>query len=272
MRFGTAGIPINTRKPSTENGIREVNRLGLECMELEFVYSVNVSQERAKEVKRLARENDVKLSAHGSYYINLNAKENHKIGASKKRISDAARRLDDCGGDNVVFHPGFYLKQDPEKVYENVRERLKELRKKLDDEGCKVMLRPETTGKRSQFGSLKELLRISEDTEGVMPCIDFSHLHARTSKMNSLEEFRDIFSEVEKHLGKEGLKNIHGHISGINYSEKGERNHLILQESDMNYKELLRTMKEFNCKGNVICESPNIEEDSLLMQKYYRSL
>ncbi|HIH41915.1 TPA: AP endonuclease, partial [Candidatus Woesearchaeota archaeon] len=45
-----------------------------------------------------------------------------------------------------------------------------------------------------------------------------------------------------------------------------------LEESDMNYKELLKVWKEFDIRGCVISESPNIEEDALLMKKYYESL
>ena len=77
---------------------------------------------------------------------------------------------------------------------------------------------------------------------------------------------------MEKALGKEGLHNMHIHLSGIEYGEKGEKNHLILEESDMNYKELLKVWKEFDIRGCVISESPNIEEDALLMKKYYESL
>ena len=77
---------------------------------------------------------------------------------------------------------------------------------------------------------------------------------------------------VEGKLGREALDNMHIHLSGINYSEKGEKNHLVLQESDMNYQDLLRIWKEFKIKGVVVSESPNIEEDALLLQKFWRKI
>jgi len=49
-------------------------------------------------------------------------------------------------------------------------------------------------------------------------------------------------------------------MSGIEYSDKGERKHLKLDESDMNYKELMKTLKDYNVAGTVICESPILEE------------
>ncbi|MEK6937589.1 MAG: TIM barrel protein, partial [Nanoarchaeota archaeon] len=127
---------------------------------------------------------------------------------------------------------------------------------------------PETTGKPTQWGDLKEILRLSQELEQVLPCIDFSHLHARTGgKNNTYEEFRQMLVEVEKAKGREALNNMHIHVSGINYTAKGERNHLNLQESDLNYKDLIKAWKEFKIKGVVISESPNIEGDALLMKE-----
>jgi len=143
----------------------------------------------------------------------------------------------------------------------------------MDENGIDVWLRPETTGKQTQFSGLRDILKISQETQGVMPCIDFAHMHARTAgKNNTTPEFREMLTQVENTLGKEGLKNMHIHISGIHYTEKGERHHLPLKESDMNYKDLLKVLKEFKTAGVVISESPIIEKDALLMKKYYEKI
>jgi deoxyribonuclease-4 len=65
---------------------------------------------------------------------------------------------------------------------------------------------------------------------------------------------------------------MHCHVSGINYTDKGERNHLVLKESDFNYIDLMKSFKQFNAKGIIISESPNIEDDALLMKKSYEDL
>jgi len=272
LLFGTAGIPISTPDHNTENGVRYVRELGLDCMELEFVRSINITKERAPTIKGIAKKENVVLTCHAPYFINLNAIEKPKLYASMNRILNSARITHLCGGYSVTFHAGFYLKMEPEKVYNNIRDKIKEIRKTLDNEGVDIWLRPETTGKPTQFSGLKDLLNISQEVEGVMPCVDFAHMHARTAgKNNTTEEFRDMLQQIEKALGKEGLKNMHIHMSGINYTEKGERNHLILEQSDMNYKDLLKVWKEFKIAGVVICESPNIEEDAKLLQETYRN-
>ncbi|NJE30458.1 hypothetical protein E3E38_05265 [Thermococcus sp. 18S1] len=273
LRFGTAGIPISTPKRSTIDGIAHVRNLGLDAMELEFVRGVNLKPELAKKIKYVARKHDILLTAHAPYYINLNAAEKSKVEASKKRIIQSAERLHDAGGWSVVFHAGYYLKQDPGKVYEKIRGEIKDIVKNLQDRGIEVWVRPELTGKPTQFGDLREIVKLSEEIEMVLPTIDFAHCHARNvGKFNTAEEWREMLSFMEDRLGREALDNMHIHISGINYTSKGERNHLNLQESDMNWEDLLRVLKEFRVKGVVISESPNIEGDAILMKKKYEEI
>ena len=73
-------------------------------------------------------------------------------------------------------------------------------------------------------------------------------------------------------MGRNALDNMHIHISGIAYGKHGESKHLVLGESDFNYEELLRALKERGVSGVAICESPNLEEDALLLQQTYQEL
>jgi len=273
LRFGTAGIPISTPKRSTIDGIQRIRELGLDAMELEFVRGVNMKAELAKKIKYAAKNNDVLLTAHAPYYINLNASEKAKVEASKGRIVQSAERLYQAGGWSVVFHAGYYLKQPPESVYQRILETLKDVQRELMDKGIKVWIRPELTGKPTQFGDLKEVVKLSEELEMVLPTIDFAHAHARNrGKCNSTEEWRGMLSFMEDRLGREALNNMHIHISGIEYTDKGEKRHLNLQESDMKWEDLLRVLKEFRVRGVVISESPNIEGDAILMKKKYEEI
>ncbi|MBI4441215.1 TIM barrel protein [Candidatus Woesearchaeota archaeon] len=273
LRFGTAGIPLSTPQPNTINGIKRVAALGLGCMELEFVQSVNIGQETAQLVKTAAEQENVVLTCHGPYYVNLNAVEQKKREQSKQRMVTASRRAWECGAWSIAFHLGFYLGGQKEKVYHVVKAELQDVSNVLHDEGIAIGLRAETTGKPTQFGDVDELLQLSAEIEGVLPCIDFAHLHARSGgKFNTHDEFSEVLSKVENTLGKEGLKTMHIHMAGIAYSEKGERHHLELAESDMNYKALVQAWKDFHVAGAVISESPNIEADALLLKKTYGTL
>ncbi len=273
--FGTAGIPIacSSAGGKTLDGVRFVRKLGLDAMELEFVRSVNLDEGKAKEVKRVSDEEGVTLSCHAPYYINLNSLEPRKIRESVERILNSARIANLAGAGSVVFHAGFYMKMDREKVYQKIKGEIESIVNTLRGESNRIILRPELTGKPSQFGSLGELVRLSREVEGVLPCIDFAHLHARsTGKINSYDGFCGVLGKIERGLGKEAIRNMHIHMSGIRYGPKGERNHLPLGDSGLNYMEMLRAWKEFGIRGVVISESPNIEQDAILMQNKFRKM
>lgn len=277
--FGTAGIPLSTPNRNISNGVAYVNKLGLGAMELEFVRSVNVSKEKAPLIKEIAEENKIILTCHGQYYINLNSLEPDKVTASIHRVLNAARTAWLCGGYSVTFHAAYNMDLPAEKVYAKVLKEMKAIVKTLHDDGNKIWVRPETTGKGTQWGTFQEIVKLSQEVEQVLPCIDFSHVHARSAgpeenknRYNNYDEFCEILSYVEKHLGREALNNMHCHVSGIEYGLKGEKNHLVLKESDLKYKELMKAFKDFKLKGVIISESPNIEDDALLMHKCYGNI
>ncbi|MFC1979635.1 TIM barrel protein [Chloroflexota bacterium] len=271
LLFGTGGAPHSSETQSTIDGIRRIAELGLGCMEIEFVQGVRMGEAGARLVAETAVREGVKLSAHAPYFINLNAREPEKIRASQNRILQTARIGSICGTESIVFHAAFYLGDSPEIAYNRVKQYLGEIINELKRENNRVWIRPEITGKGSQFGTIDEALRLSAELDGVAPCIDFAHWHARTGEFNSYQEFASVLSLVRERLGETALDNMHMHIAGINYSKKGEIKHLNLRESDLQYSELLKALKDYNARGLVICESPNLEEDALLLQENYNT-
>ena len=270
LRFGTAGIPNIAKGTSMLDGIRTVRKLSLDAMEMEFVQKVYLKEEKTEEVKIVAGENDIILTSHGEYWINLNSKDAKIVDASINRIYNSAKITYLTGGYSTCFHAAYYSKDEHKKVYDIIKSRLKFIVNKLKDENIKIWIRPETGGKIDQFADSYEIIRLASELEMVLPCFDLAHQYARTlGKWNSYEEFRKLFGEIENKLGKEGLHNMHIHTEGIEFTERGERNHVNLKECKFNYKDLVKVWKEFNIKGIVICESPNIEEDALLLKKTY---
>lgn len=273
LLFGTGGVPVSARLPSTEAGIERIAELGLGCMEVEFVQGVRMSPEVAVSIGELAAEKRIVLTAHGPYFINLNAVEGQKVHMSKQRILQTARIAALFGARSITFHAAFYLNNTPAETYAVVKRHVQQVVNILRDEGNMVTIRPEVAGKSSQFGTVQELLQLSAEIEGVAPCFDFAHWHARTGKANSYPEFLDTLQQIESTLGRQALDNIHIHLSGIAYSKKGELKHLMLEDSDFRYAELLKALKERRAKGVVICESaPYLEQDALLLQQTYRAL
>lgn len=270
LNFLTAGMPLSTGKGGYPKAFEIIKEMGLDGLEVEFVHGVRMSDETRALLKE---QKDLMFTAHGPFYINLNSKEEEKIEASVQRIIETAKAASDFGGYSITYHAAFYMGADKETVYNQVKTQTQKIVDILEQNKIKMWIRPETTGKATQWGDYEEIIRLSKEFEQVLPCIDFSHIHARTGgKYNTYDEFCLVLDRVGKELGDFALQNFHAHLAGIEYTAKGEKQHLILQDSDMNYKDLLKALKTFGVKGALVCESPNIETDTKILKDYYMSL
>ena len=273
LHFLTAGLPLASEGKGYKKGLSIIKEMNLDGLEVEFVHGVRINDVNQSLVQDFAKEENKLVTCHGPYYINLNSQEPEKIEASVERILETARMGQKIGAYSITFHAAFYMKQTPEEVYKTVYKSMERICSTLESENNNIWIRPETTGKGTQWGTLEEIVQLSKEFKNVLPCIDFAHIHARNNGIfNTYDEFSKMLEYVGNELGTEAFENFHAHLAGIEYSVKGEKNHLILEESDMNYKDLLKVFKEFNVKGALLCESPNIETDTKILKEYYLSL
>jgi deoxyribonuclease-4 len=247
---------------------------GLMAFEIGWVRSVRVSEKTCKKIEETALEHGVQLSVHAPYYINLNADE-EEWPKSRQRLMDAAHYGNLSGATDVIFHPGSYFEQDPDDVLQVALPRLHGCVEELRQADNPITLRPETMGKGALLGSLEDTLVMSKEIEGVEPCLDFAHLHARTGDgtFNSYEGWSKAFERMGQVLGSDSLKRLHGHLSGIEYSDKGEQNHLMLADSDFDLEGLLRALVDHDCAGRIVCESPeDMDKDALVIKEAWTRL
>lgn len=274
--FGTVGTPRSTpKKPGGTIGtIRHLANLELLAFEIGWVRSVRVSEKTCAAINKTADELGMHLSVHAPYYINLNA-DKEEWPKGRKRLMDAAFYGNLAGATDIVFHPGSYFGQPPEDVLPLAIQRLRDCVDELRNHGNLVVLRPETMGKGALLGSLDDTLVLSKEIEGVEPCLDFAHLHARVGdgSINSYAEWVEILERYEDYLGKQALTRLHCHLSGIEFGPKGEKNHLMLKDSDFNLDVLLRALNTFNCGGRVLCESPqDMDVDALHIMEVWKKV
>lgn len=245
IRIGPAGSGLGNPE-----GVKKLHKLGLSALEIEFTYGVRMSDAAAKEIGKTAKKHDIALSVHAPYYINLASFDKEKIIASRKRILDSCRKAHLLGAKYVVFHPGFYQDRPENKVYTIIRNEIEILLSKVKKNKWRTKLAPETTGKPSQFGSIDELLRLRKDT-GADICCDFAHILARQGSI----DYGEVFNKLEP------LKRVHAHFSGIEYSGKGERRHLVTKKSAI--RPLLKEIIKRKADITIINESPSPLKDSL---------
>jgi deoxyribonuclease-4 len=272
LRFGTSGIPLTSERPNTVWGIRRARELGLDHLEMAWVNGVRMNDATADAIAAAAREHDVTLTAHAPFYVNLcGAPE--IVARSRARLEDAGRLGARCGAQSFCFHAGFYGTLDAAEAARRVQAELERVMTTLRLYRHAIDVRAELTGKASQVGSLDEVLEWSVAVPGVLPCVDFSHRYARDlGKHNRYEDFAATLAAIEARLGRPALDRLHVHISGIEFGPRGERRHQPLRETKFRWRELLRALKDMRVGGWVVCESPEMEDDAVRLQKAYRRM
>lgn len=274
FRFGTVGAPLSTpKKPGGSVGaVLRLAEMGLKALELGWVQSVRVTEATCAAIRSAAQEQDVLVSVHAPYFINLNA-DAEEWPKSRQRLMDAAHYGNLAGATEIIFHPGSYFGKAPEEVLPTAIERLEGCVAELRAAGNPATLRPETMGKTAMLGSFEDTLAMSRAIPGVLPCIDFAHLHARTGDgaMNSYDEWMRLLETYGQALGAAALQNLHIHLSGIDYGPKGEKEHLALADADLDYPALLRALLRSGCAGRILCESPEMENDALKLQQAWEA-
>src|SRR3990172_7802771 len=134
-RFGPAGVPQMFRLMKAK--LADVPKL-LRVEELDaFEYAAvrwgqtpQMNQEDAKTLGAEARKNDVLLSMHGSYFINLSGGK-EVVEASKRRLIACATAADWMDAYVLVFHTGFYGTTGKTEAFRKTVEALKDVIKTM---------------------------------------------------------------------------------------------------------------------------------------------
>jgi deoxyribonuclease-4 len=272
VRFGPAGRPLGY-SGVTELACDYIREIGLDAYEYQATYGVKIKKQSALKLKENSRKNDVLLSMHAPYYINLSSNKDDVVERSIERLVQSARAAEWIGAYRIVFHPGFYTQYSPDEAMSRCQRAIDILEEQLSSKGIKdFTFAPETTGKKSQLGSLDEIIKICENNDNFAPTVDFAHIYARSvGGIKDQDDYAGIFTKLEDKLG---IKTLHCHFTRIEYTDKGEKRHHSLQEIKYGppLKPLLKEIIERGWNVNMICETPLRDEDALLIQEEYRSI
>lgn len=277
IKFGPAGNPIgfNGQTVKVCDYIRDI---GLDAYEYQATYGVKIQKQSGLKLGENALDNNVRVSMHAPYYINLSAQKEDVLGRSIERLVQSARAAEWIGAYRIVFHPGFYTKYTPSQALDRCKRAITELLEKLDSLGIKKFtFAPETTGKRSQLGSLDEIIDICQSFDHFSPTIDFAHVHARgRGCIRGAEDYHRILGKLENGIDEIGskLEALHCHFTRIEYTDAGERKHHVLMETEYGppLEPLLEALVECGWDATIICETPFLEKDALVMKQNYQKI
>ncbi len=272
-RFGPAGVPPTFRllKAKTCDVPGLLREEGLDAFEYQAVRwgaKPQIKQADAQKLGEEAKKHDVRLSMHGSYFVNLAGKKD-VVELSKQRLIAGATAADWMGAYVMVFHTGFYGMFEKSFAFQNCIQALKEVSQTMKNMGLKVKLGPETMGRKFQVGSLDEIMTICQEVEGTQLVVDWGHLHARNlGTFRKVEDMRSVAEKIEATLGAETLRSMHCHFSKIEFNSQGERKHHTLDEPRYGpeFEMLAQVIRDFGMHPTMICESPILDIDALRMR------
>ncbi|MFP4196485.1 MAG: TIM barrel protein [Methanomassiliicoccales archaeon] len=259
LYLGTAGYPRDSRSPL--DALDWLSERGLNALELQFVRRARMGREKAESIGERARELGILLSAHAPYYINFNSNKGEVVERSVEWVMKTARIACDLGAYVVVIHAASYMGQPPERTTRSVIQGIRTCQHEMEKEGLEVTLGLETMGKRSAWGRMDEIERVMEEVDGVMPVLDFAHLHA----LEPLREEGD-FRRVLDRCSRMYRGHLHCHFSCVEYGDRGERRHLPLDAREPDFSFLAPSLGRWESGVTVISETPPPEEGALEMR------
>ena len=259
--FGPAGIPLSCKGRTVRDGIIYTRNLELDAMEVQFVRGIRMSVEEARKVRQTAEEAGVELHVKAPYYINL-AGDEANVEMSRNKILQTGLLAHEMGAQTVVIHPGFYGELSKEETMDRMVKNIRRLRNDFIAEGWNPRIGIEVMGKRNVFGSLDEVLEVCRRVKGVVPVLDFAHIHARGNGiLQNPEDFMAVFDKVRELE----LSHYLIHFTGIHYENGNARYRLPIKKGDLKFEPLCDVLLDRNISATIISTSPILEHDAMYM-------
>ena len=278
--FGTAGNPDRFQaegfKASKDMPLWLKGK-GLDAYEYQCGKGVSVGEATARAIGEKAAQAGIALSLHAPYFVNPANPDPDSQEKTAGYVLAACRVARWMGAGRVVIHTGALQKRTRADALATARESFKMLRRRCDDEGYgDILLCPETMGKINQLGDLEEVLALSVVTHGLLPCVDFGHLYARSlGALEGQEATARMLDRMAEVLGEEKARCFHSHFSMIEFTPKGgEARHLTFDQTDFgpDYRPLCRELARRGWSPTIICESAGTQDiDALTMKAEYLS-
>ena len=261
IRIGPAGIPLSCKERTNVDGIVYTRCLGLSAMEIRFARGF-ISEEEAKEIKKVAKKCDIEIYVHAPYYINL-AGDKRNVKMSKEKILKSMHLAHLMGARVMTTHLGFYGNLSKKETMKRIVKNLRDIRDRVKKRGIEIPIGIETMGKKEVFGSLEEIIEVCRRINGVIPVLDIGHIHARGNGcLKEKEDFQRIFDMLEDL----NLNHYLIHLTGVKYDKDGELYHVPIKKGDLPVIKLMECILENDFDVTIISESPVVEHDAVYAQ------
>ena len=280
IKFGPSGAPTrfyDEGHKTTEEMPLWVKQNGLDCFEYSFGRGVNLGEAKAKSIAEAFKKENIEISVHAPYFINLATPEEAKAENSFNYILSSAVVGRIMGANRVVFHPAAQGKETRETAVNRTIARLIELKSIIEERGFTDMkFCPETMGKIAQIGTIEEITHFCTLADFYYPMVDFGHVNAREQgSLKTKEDYIVRLKYMLNILGYEKVNDMHVHFSKVEYTAKGEKRHLTFEDTIFgpDYKPFIEAIVELNLHPYIVSESAGTQaDDAKTMKDHYEFL
>jgi deoxyribonuclease IV len=173
LRFGISDLPSDD---GDDAGF--LDRLvedGHRALELPFTGGFPWKEKRCETFGALAADRDIRLSVHAPYFAGLTLPEEDRGKQSVYAIEHTMKLGKLLRAPVIVAHFGATYDEDPAVLMDRIRSRIDIIAPKVEAMGVGLGL--ETSGKKSQFGSLGDIAVLASEYTFVRPVVDWAHVH-----------------------------------------------------------------------------------------------
>ena len=214
------------------------------------------------ELGTIARELDIELTLHAPYYMDFADVD----GLAAKSMDSAVwggLLADALQARLVVMHLGRYGDLDRQLALERVKENLAAVRERYKAARLAPGIGIEASGLQEVVGGLEELLYLAKQIKGVVPVLNFAHIHAREGGiLRRPEDFAGVFEKAEKVADG----HYHSHFSGVEHEGGNEIRYTPIKKGDLRFEPLAECLLDRPYDVTLISSSPLLEHDAMYMR------
>jgi deoxyribonuclease-4 len=270
VRFGLADLPLSIENKSITSGLKNINRLELNALEIQLVRDIGGSYQEADKVKKLAQDFNIDLYVHAPYYTNL-AGDPDEVKKSLENLKWAGKVANELGAGAVCINLGIYGNNTKQEALNKIVKNIRSLKSWYDENGINVKIGLEPSGNQNVFGTLDEILEVCKQVPGTVPILNFANIHARENgSLKTKEDYNMIFEKTSKITNS---KMFYTHFSGVDHENGNKRIVRPIERSELEFEQLGKCILDHDDYNiTIISSSPLLEHDAIHMKDVINKL
>ncbi len=264
VRFGISHLP--PADGDDESFLDDLVARGHRALELPFTQGFPWKEKRCVAFGALAAERDIRLSVHAPYFVSLTIPEDDKGRQSAHALEHTMKLGNWLGASVIVAHFGSTYDDDPAVLMDRIRARIDFIAPKIASLGVGLGL--ETSGKKSQFGSLGDIAVLASEYEFVRPVVDWAHVHAMTGGgLTSKGAFESVLGFVRDNFPGWMISPLQVQFSDNEFGDAGEIRHCPYGEGTLRVGPLIEAVEELDMSMVLISEARDMKSHELIWEE-----